>query len=147
MYCPLLQKESNMKRTTAFIVLSAIICTLFLVQTITLRSMLGKYVVQIDLIQSGGEEPSTNVGFYIEDRAGRYAGYDMYGEGQELGRDEYSTYRVPKNADAACHSFWAGMGETVYLIQKNNTVEIYSRKEYEDGDPTKYKKVKTVKIQ
>lgn len=136
-----------MKRTTLLIAVSAFVFAFYIVQTTTLKSMVGKIVIQIDLIQVGGEEPSTNVGFYIEDRAGRYAGYDMYGEGQELGKDEYSTYRVPKNADAACHSFWAGMGETVYLIQKNNTVEIYSRKEYEDGDPTKYKKVKTVKIQ
>lgn len=136
-----------MKRTTLLITVSAFVFAFYVVQTTTLKSMVVKFVVQIDLIQVGGEEPSTNVGFYIEDRAGRYAGYDMYGEGQELGKDEYSTYRVPKNADAACHSFWAGMGETVYLIQKNNTVEIYSRKEYEDGDPTKYKKVKTVKIQ
>jgi len=136
-----------MKRTTLLITVSAFVFAFYVVQTTTLKSMVRKFVVQIDLIQVGGEEPSTNVGFYIEDRAGRYAGYDMYGEGQELGKDEYSTYRVPKNADAACHSFWAGMGETVYLIQKNNTVEIYSRKEYEDGDPTKYKKVKTVKIQ
>lgn len=136
-----------MKRTTLLIAVSAFVFAFYVVQTTTLKSMVGKFLVQIDLIQVGGEEPSTNVGFYIEDRAGRYAGYDMYGEGQELGKDEYNTYRVPKNADAACHSFWAGMGETVYLIQKNNTVEIYSRKEYEDGDPTKYKKVKTVKIQ
>lgn len=136
-----------MKRTTLLIAVSAFVFAFYVVQTTTLKSMVVKFVVQIDLIQVGGEEPSTNVGFYIEDRAGRYAGYDMYGEGQELGKDEYNTYRVPKNADAACHSFWAGMGETVYLIQKNNTVEIYSRKEYEDGDPTKYKKVKTVKIQ
>lgn len=136
-----------MKRTTLLITVSAFVFAFYVVQTTTLKSMVGKFLVQIDLIQVGGEEPSTNVGFYIEDRAGRYAGYDMYGEGQELGKDEYNTYRVPKNADAACHSFWAGMGETVYLIQKNNTVEIYSRKEYEDGDPTKYKKVKTVKIQ
>lgn len=136
-----------MKRTTLLIALSAFVFAFFVVQTPTLKSMIGKFVMQIDLITSGEEEPSTNVGFFIEDRAGRYVGYDMYGEGQELGKDDYSTYRVPKNADAACHSFWAGMGETVYLIQKKNTVEIYSRKEYEDGDPTKYKKVKTVKIQ
>lgn len=109
--------------------------------------MIGKFVIQIDLISIGEEQPSTNVGFFIEDRAGRYAGYDMYGMGQELDKNDYSTYSVPKNADVACHSFWAGMGETVYLIQKKNTVEIYSRKEYEDGDPTKYKKVKTVKIE
>jgi hypothetical protein len=135
-----------MKKTSILITLSGIVFALFIVSVPTLKSMIGKYVVQIDLISSGGEEPSTNVGFYIEDWAGRYHGYDMYGEGQELSKDDYSSYGIPKKADAACHSFWAGMGETVYLIQKNNTVEFYSRKEYEDGDPTKYKKVKTVKL-
>lgn len=112
-----------------------------------LISSIGKYVVQIDLItDENGDSPSTNVGFYIEDWAGRYNGYDMYGAATEVSKEEYSTYDIPKKADVACHSFWAGMGETVYLVQKNNTVEIYSRKEYEEGDMTKYKKVKTVKL-
>jgi len=135
-----------MKKTSILITLSGIVFALFIVSVPTLKSMIGKYVVQIDLISSGGEEPSTNVGFYIEDWAGRYNGYDMYGEAQEVSKDDYGMYSIPKKADAACHSFWAGMGETVYLIQKNNTVEFYSRKEYEDGDPTKYKKVKTEKL-
>ncbi|NBP65469.1 MAG: hypothetical protein EBU66_12525 [Bacteroidetes bacterium] len=136
-----------MKRRTAIVSLIAIMLLTCVATNTRLISSIGKYVVQIDLItDENGESPSTNVGFYIEDWAGRYNGYDMYGVGTEVTKEEYSTYDIPKKADAACHSFWAGMGETVYLVQKNNTVEMYSRKEYEEGDVTKYKKVKTVKL-
>lgn len=58
----------------------------------------------------------------------------------------YRSHGVPKNADAACHAFWADMGETVYLVQNKGNVEVYKREEYEEGGASKYKKVKTVKV-
>jgi hypothetical protein len=136
-----------MKSKYLLVSLAGIMLMTCIIQSKTLISNIGKYSVQIDLMTSeDGENSSTNVGFYIEDWVDRYNGYDMYGVAEEVTNSDYRMYNIPNNADAACHSYWAGMGETVYLIQKKNTVEYYSRKEYEDGNPTKYKKVKTVKI-
>jgi hypothetical protein len=134
-------------RRNLFVLLFGLTVVFGFLNSSSIYSGMGKYVVMLDLIQNADENnPSTNVGFFIDGWAGRYAGYDMWGQADEIEKSEYRSYGIPKNADAACHAFWAGMGETVYLVQKNDNVEFYSRNEYEDGKPTKYKKVKTVKL-
>jgi hypothetical protein len=119
-----------------------------LIGTSSLYSSIGKFVIMLDLVQQdNGDTPTTNIGFYLSGIGdGRHECITITGLAEELSNDMYRTYDVPKNADAACHAFWAGMGETVYLVQKKGNVEVYKREEYEEGGASKYKKVKTVKL-
>jgi|SanBayMetagenome_1026888.scaffolds.fasta_scaffold50357_1 hypothetical protein len=116
--------------------------------TSSLYSSIGKFVIMLDLVQhDNGDTPTTNIGFFLSGIGdGRHECITITGLAEELSNDMYRSHGVPKNADAACHAFWAGMGETVYLVQNKGNVEVYKREEYEEGGASKYKKVKTVKV-
>jgi len=136
-----------MKKIVLFAV-STIILTLSFTSSSAFISNIGKFVIMLDLVQyDNGENPTTNVGFFLSGvGAGRYECITMTGVAEELSNDMYKSHGVPQKADAACHSFWAGMGETVYLVQNKGNVEVYKRFEYEEGGASKYTKVKTVKV-
>ena len=137
-----------MKRRMAMVSLIAMILLTGIATNTKLISSLGKFVIMLDLVQhDNGDTPTTNIGFFLSGVGdGRHECITITGLAEELSNDMYRSHGVPKNADAACHAFWAGMGETVYLIQKKGNVEVYKREEYEEGGASKYKKVKTVKV-
>jgi hypothetical protein len=136
-----------MKQKVVVLILGVFVI-ISLIGTSSLYSSIGKYVIMLDLVQQdNGDTPTTNIGFYLSGIGdGRHECITITGLAEELSSDMYRTYDVPKNADAASHAFWAGMGETVYLVQKKGSVEVYKREEYEEGGASKYKKVKTVKL-
>lgn len=135
-------------RRNALVLLIGLTLTFGFLTISSVYSGVGKFVIMMDLVQNdNGDNPTTNIGFFLSGvGAGRYECITITGLAEELSTDMYRSHGVPKNADAACHAFWAGMGETVYLVQKKGNVEVYKREEYEGGGASKYKKVKTVNV-
>ncbi|MGA1435558.1 MAG: hypothetical protein ACO34C_08685, partial [Candidatus Kapaibacteriota bacterium] len=87
-----------------------------LIGTSSLYSNIGEFVIMLDLVQhDNGDTPTTNIGYFLSGVGdGRHECITITGLAEELSNDMYQSHGVPKNADAACHAFWAGMGEKVY---------------------------------
>ena len=144
----IIHKWNGKMKRNVLLLLMGLTVTLGILTIPSVYSRVGKFVIMMDLVQNdNGDNPTTNIGFFLSGvGAGRYECITITGLAEELSTDMYRSHGVPKNADAACHAFWAGMGETVYLVQKKGNVEVYKREEYEGGGASKYKKVKTVNV-
>lgn len=56
---------------------------------------------------------------------------------QQLKREDYADYGVPGKALLASYSWYAGAGDILYVVRKENTVEVY-RQEMDEGQDSRY---------
>lgn len=100
----------------------------------------GKYdepITQVNLIVNGTSHSIEKIDFSFS----------------EITREGYDDFSIPEDAVIACRGWWAGAGIDYWIIQKQGSLDVYSRELGEsmtdDGEPDGYmdkpKLLKTIK--
>ena len=63
-----------------------------------------------------------------------------------LNRTDYHDHDVPRQAIAACTSWFAGQGEDLYVIRRSGRLIVFSRALDEQAGPFPYKRLKVVSL-
>jgi|GEM_PF-1131592 len=87
------------------------------------RSVSPKFKLKVD---SHAEEFDPNTTIYLENGADQIEVAAISGEGNLIGREEFSDMDIPKQAIQACGAWWAGAGEYFYVIRNaSGDLEVY----------------------
>ncbi len=61
-----------------------------------------------------------------------------------LGRAQFASHKVPREALVACTGWWAGAGDNLYVVKRGARLDVYRQEMDEQAETLPYRKIKSI---